>query len=74
MIIIKNTTLKVAAVLILTAIVSCNFEKNKSRNEMIWNDEFDYSGFPDSTIFPQSLVVDWVRVYRKTEGNEKTDK
>lgn len=74
MIIIKNTTLKVAAVLILTAIVSCNFEKNKNRNEMILNDEFDYSGFPDSTISPQSLVVDWVRVYRKTEGNEKKDK
>ncbi len=30
MIIMKNTTLKVVAVLILAAIVSCNFEKNKN--------------------------------------------
>lgn len=49
MIIKKNKTLKVVAVLILAAIVSCNFEKNKNWNEMVWNDEFDYSGLPDST-------------------------
>lgn len=49
MIIIKNTILKVVAVLILAAIVSCNFEKSKKWNKMVWNDEFDYSGLPDST-------------------------
>lgn len=45
----KNTILKVVAVLILAAIGSCNFEKNKNGKEMIWNDEFDYTGLPDST-------------------------
>lgn len=48
MINIKNTTLKVIIVLILAAISSCNFEKNKNWKEMVWNDEFDYSGLPDS--------------------------
>ena len=59
MIIMKNTTLKVVAVLIFTAIVSCNFEKNKNWNDMVWNDEFNYTGLPDSAKWEYDI-----------EGNE----
>ena len=66
----KNTVLTAMIAVIIVLLISCTSGKKQNNNNLVWSDEFDYYGLPDSTIFPQSLVVDWMRVYRKKERNE----
>lgn len=56
---LKKQLSNFAGMMILLLVISCNQSTEQDEKNMVWNDEFDYSGLPDSTKWEYD-----------TEGNE----